>query len=239
MLPDKEGTLKPVAAVKDTGSGVVKIDLELEKEVKEEMKTEAKVDSEQPSEEVIEEEAVADKDASEWKVAKATPSTISAKGVIGDEDVKAATAAAHDKTQQYVNGVIGTATADFLPEERVPGIPEAQLQPTAMISLINNVQMKVANADLASAALFKADSRLNAGPIKYSDIFNIYKYPNTLVGTTMTGAQLKTYLEKQGGYYQAYEDGDVTIGFNDKIRVYNYDMVSGIEYKIDISKPVG
>ena len=211
MITDNQETPKPVAAVKDTGSGVVKIDLNLEKSA----------------------------DDGSWKVASSSPSTISVKGVAGDEDVKAATKEAHDKTVEYVQGVVGQASGDFLPEERIPGIPEAQLQPTAMISLINNVQMQVTGADLGSAALFKADSRLNEGPIKYSDIFNIYKYPNTFVGTTMTGAQLKTYLEKQGAYYQQFEAGDLTIAFNSKIRVYNYDIVSGVKYKIDISQPEG
>lgn len=212
-ITDNDGNEKPVAAVKDTGSGVVKIDLDLEKS---EDATDAK-----------------------WTVAHSTPTTISVKGVAGDEAVKEATKEAHEKTQEYVNGVVGTASGDFLPTERIPGIPEAQIQPTAMISLINNVQMKVTEADLGSAALFKADSRLNEGPIKYSDVFNIYKYPNTLVGTTMTGAQLKTYLEKQGAYYQQYAEGDLTIAFNSNIRVYNYDIISGVNYKIDISQPEG
>ena len=209
-IADNTGAEKPVAAVKDTGSGVVKIDLDLEQD-----------------------------ENDKWNVVDSTPTTISVKGVQGDEAVRAATKEAHEKTQQHVNGVIGEAKDSFLPEQRVPGIPEAQLQPTAMISLINNVQMEVAGAQLGSAALFKADSKLDKGPIKFSDIFNIYKYPNTLVGTEMTGAQLKKYLEKQGAYYQQYEPGDVTIGFNEKIRVYNYDMVSGVKYKINISKEVG
>ncbi len=208
-IEDNAGNLKPAAAVKDTGSGMVKIDLDLEK-----------------------------KD-DKWEVTGSTPTTISTKGVKGDEDVKATTSEAHEKTREYVKGVIGEAKDDFLPAERVPGIPEAQLQPTAMISLINNVQMKVAGADLGAAALFKADSKLNKGPITYADIFNIYKYPNTLVGANMSGKQLKTYLEKQARYYQQYEKGDVTIGFSDKVRVYNYDMVSGIKYKMDISQPEG
>ena len=212
-IADNTGAEKPVAAVKDTGSGVVKIDLELEKKSEEE--------------------------TPKWMVSKSEPTIISAKGIAGDEAVKEVTKEAHEKTQDYVNGVVGIASGNFLPEERIPGIPEAQLQPTALISLINNVQTKVADAELGSAALFKADSRLNEGPIKYSDIFNIYKYPNTLVGTTMTGVQLKTYLEKQGAYYQQYETGDLTIAFNPNIRVYNYDIVSGVNYKIDISQPVG
>ena len=48
-----------------------------------------------------------------------------------------------------------------------------------------------------------------------------------------------TFLEKQAAYYQQYEPGDVTIAFNPDIRVYNYDIVSGIQYKMDISKPEG
>lgn len=210
-LADNTGKLKPVGAVKDTGSGVLRIDLNLEK----------------------------DETDKKWQVKESAPTIISSKSVTGDGEVKAATQAAHDTTKEYVTGVIGEAVADFLPEAEIPGIPEAQLQPTAMISLINNVQRQVTGSDLAAAALFKADSQLNKGPIKFSDIFNIYKYPNTLVGANMNGKQLRTFLEKQAAYYQQYETGDVTIAFNPNIRVYNYDIVSGIQYKMDISKPEG
>lgn len=213
MIADKDGTLKPAAAVKDTGAGVVKIELELEKE------STAK--------------------EGKWSVAKSTPSIISAKGVTGDEAVRNATEEAHIATQEYVKDVIGTATGDFLPENEIPGIPEAQLRPTAMISLINNVQMKVTGSDIAAGALFRADSDLKAGPVTFANVFNIYKYPNTLVGTTMTGKQLKAFMERQAGYYQQFEEGDLSIAFNPKIRVYNYDMLTGVNYKIDISKPEG
>ncbi len=213
MIEDKTGTLKPAAAVKDTGAGVVKIDLELEKD---------------PN----------DKE-SQWSVTKSTPSIISSKGVATDESVRQATAEAHTATQEYVKDVIGTATADFLPENEIPGIPEAQLRPTAMISLINNVQMKATEADIAAGALFRADSDLKAGPVTFANIFNIYKYPNTLIGATMNGKQLKAFMEKQASYYQQFEEGDLAIAFNPKIRVYNYDTLTGVSYKIDISQPEG
>ncbi|WP_314061948.1 5'-nucleotidase C-terminal domain-containing protein [uncultured Vagococcus sp.] len=213
MIADNRGTLKPAAAVKDTGAGVVKIDLQLEKN---------------PD----------DKDG-KWSVAKSTPSIISSKDVATDESVRQATTEAHKATQEYVKDVIGNATADFLPENEIPGIPEAQLRPTAMISLINNVQMKVTGSDIAAGALFRADSDLKAGPVTFANIFNIYKYPNTLIGAKMNGKQLKAYMERQAGYYQQYEKGDLSIAFNPNIRVYNYDMVTGVKYKIDISKPEG
>lgn len=256
MIPDNTGKAKPAGAVKDTGSGVVRIDLELEKEVAKDANKATEETAEKSAEttdaktEATKEKAstkadekatdkAADKDDKEWKIKEATPSIISSKGFAGDEDVKNATLKAHEKTQEYVSGVVGQASANFLPEAEVPGIPEAQLRPTAMISLINNVQRDVTKSDLAASALFKADSKLDAGDIKYSDVFNIYKYPNTLVKAGMNGKQLKQYLENQAKYYQQYKKNDVTIAFNEKIRVYNYDIVSGVKYKIDISKPVG
>ena len=59
-----------------------------------------------------------------------------------DEAVKATTKEYHEQTRAFIQEEIGTATADFLPKQEIKGIPEAQLQPTAMISLINNVQKK-------------------------------------------------------------------------------------------------
>ena len=57
------------------------------------------------------------------------------------------------KNASVYSGEISTATADFLPKQEIKGIPEAQLQPTAMISLINNVQKEVTGAQLSAAAL--------------------------------------------------------------------------------------
>ncbi|MEG2350644.1 MAG: 5'-nucleotidase C-terminal domain-containing protein, partial [Hungatella sp.] len=39
--------------------------------------------------------------------------------------------------------------------------------------------------------------------------------------------------------YNTYKDGDVTVSFNPKIRPYNYDMFSGINYEVNISKEPG
>ena len=101
------------------------------------------------------------------------------------------------------------------PQEEVKGIPEAQIKPTAMISLINNVQKQVTGADISAAALFKASSSLPAGPVTFATIFDIYKYANTLVGVEITGAQLKNYMERQAAYYNQYQAGDVTVSFNE------------------------
>ncbi|CAM3070955.1 5'-nucleotidase C-terminal domain-containing protein [Streptobacillus felis] len=40
-------------------------------------------------------------------------------------------------------------------------------------------------------------------------------------------------------FYNQLEEDDLTISFNPKVRGYNYDMFSGIDYKVDITKPAG
>ncbi len=145
----------------------------------------------------------------------------------------------HENTLEFLVEILGTASADFVPEAEIKGIPEAQLRDTAVIDLINNVQLEATGADVAGAALFQQGSNLEAGELNYADIFDIYKYPNTLVGVEVTGAQLKEYMEWSANYYNQYKEGDVTLSFDPEIRGYNYDMFQGVDYKVDVSKPKG
>ncbi len=127
-----------------------------------------------------------------------------------------------------------------MPESEIKDIPEAQLRDTAVIDLINNVQLEATGgADIAAAALFQSKSNLRAGDITYASIFDIYKYPNTLVGIEVSGKELKDYMEWSAKYYNTFKPGDVNISFNPNIRGYNYDMFQGVEYKVDVSKPEG
>ena len=51
--------------------------------------------------------------------------------VEADNAVKEATKEAHEATVKYIQEEIGKASDNFLPEQQVPGIPEAQMGPTA------------------------------------------------------------------------------------------------------------
>ncbi|MGX6969455.1 5'-nucleotidase C-terminal domain-containing protein [Vagococcus bubulae] len=216
-IKDANGVEKPVAGSKDTGSEMSRIELDM---------------------------AYNDK-TNKWEIKTSTVEDVNLAKVEADNAVKEATKEAHDATIKYIKEEIGQASDNFLPEQQVPGIPEAQMAPTALISLINNVQLKATKADVAAASLFKADSQLNKGSITYSNIFDIYKYANTLVGVEITGKHLKEFMEDSAKYYNQYKDGDLTVSFggsgnlDSKIRVYNYDMFAGVDYQIDVSKPVG
>lgn len=149
----------------------------------------------------------------------------------------------HDKSREVANTVVGQVGADFLPSlnwKDLPGIPTAVLQDTAMMDLINKIQMEATGADVSLAALFDSRSNLPKGDFRKRDGVKIYKYDNTLMAVRITGKQLKAIMEQQAGnFFNQYTPGDVTISFSPKIRLYNYDMFAGVDYDIDISKPAG
>ncbi|MGE5707580.1 MAG: 5'-nucleotidase C-terminal domain-containing protein, partial [Bacteroidota bacterium] len=47
----------------------------------------------------------------------------------------------------------------------------------------------------------------------------------------------RAYLENSARYYNKYQPG--TPAINPQWRAYNYDMVSGVDYQFDLSKPEG
>src|SRR5690606_39047234 len=139
---------------------------------------------------------------------------------------------AHERTLNYVNAVVGRAAATL-------SAREARVRDTPLLDFINEVQRRATGADLSAAAAFRLDAALPRGPITIADIAGVYIYENTLRAVRITGAQLKAFLEKSAEYYRGWPPpggGTVT---NFDVPGYNFDVVSGVEYAIDLSRPVG
>jgi len=154
----------------------------------------------------------------------------------------------HEKTVNYVQGLdengeemepLGTTTAKFQPENEIKGLPEGRLRDTAVIDLILNVQLLNSGADVTSCALFKDASDLPEGPLNYGNIFDIYKFDNTLFTVDVTGKELKNYMEWSAECYNQWKPGDINISFDPEYPGNRYDMFGGVEYEINLSKPKG
>ena len=158
-------------------------------------------------------------------------------------------AEAHQKTIDYIAGgtdesgeplpPLGSTTAKFQPENEIRGIPAGRVMDTAVMDLINKVQLENSGADVSAAALFKDTSDLPEGDINYGNIFDIYKFDNTLYRVTVTGAELKAYMEWSAECYNQWKEGDINISFDPEYPDYLYDMFAGVEYEIDLSQPKG
>lgn len=186
------------------------------------------------------------KSGNSWAVGSVTTSHLETSTIEADPEMIEAFAYVHDTSLKDANTVVGTVTSDYVEhvdyitgKPSVTTMPTAQIEDTALIDLINDVQLFFTEAQVSSAAAFKNDMNLVAGDFKKKDVANIYLYPNTLMGVNITGANLKAYMEWSASYYNTYVYGDVTISFNPAIRGYNYDMFAGITYDIDLSKPAG
>lgn len=156
----------------------------------------------------------------------------------------------HEKTIAFVQGggsgengeegePLGVTTAKFQPENEILGLPEGKLRDTAVIDLILNIQLANSDADVTAAALFKDTSNLPEGNINYGNIFDIYKFDNTLYRMTVTGKELKGYMEWAAECYNQWKPGDINISFDPEYPGYLYDMFAGVEYEINLSKPKG
>jgi 2',3'-cyclic-nucleotide 2'-phosphodiesterase / 3'-nucleotidase / 5'-nucleotidase len=127
----------------------------------------------------------------------------------------------HERTVAYVNSIVGTSTTTM-------DAHEARTRDTPILDFVNEVMRRTANADLSATAAFDINSRLPKGPVRIADIAGLYIYDNTLKAVRITGAQLRAYLEKSAEYF----------GSNN-IPGYNFDVISGADYTIDISRPAG
>jgi 2',3'-cyclic-nucleotide 2'-phosphodiesterase (5'-nucleotidase family) len=150
-----------------------------------------------------------------------------------DSDLEAELAWAHEATREFVNRPIGRSTARW--EARA-----ARVRDTPIIDFINQVQRRVAGTDLSSAAAFNLDAVIPEGDVSVADIARLYVYDNnTLMAVRITGTELRAYLEKSAEYYNECPDGRCERVTNRSVPGFNYDIVLGVDYTFDLTRPVG
>jgi len=117
---------------------------------------------------------------------------------------------------------------------------EARVHKHPLVSFLNQVQLSVSKAQLSANALFN-DAKGFRHEITMRDLVSTYVYPNTLVVLKMTGSILRRYIEKCAEYFDI-KDSELCVAHRfvwPKPQHYNYDMVEGVDYVLDIRKPEG
>ena len=175
-----------------------------------------------------------------WKVVSRTSENLTIKDYAADPELTELLAEYDTRAKEDAVTVIGELVGGPLtPENDVPGLSQAYFEDTALIELINNVQMYYADADVSVTAMTARNPQVNAGPIRKCDTASVYTYANTLYKLRMNGAQLRKYMEWSAGEYKQWQEGELTVAFVPEIRYYNYDMFAGVTYDINLSKPEG
>ncbi|MEJ2216413.1 MAG: 5'-nucleotidase C-terminal domain-containing protein [Gemmatimonadota bacterium] len=136
----------------------------------------------------------------------------------------------HERTLVYTRSVVGRSSGRM-------DARDARVRDTPIIDFINDVERRTTGADLASTAAFNLRAVLPEGPITVADLAALYPYDNTLKVVRITGAQLRAYLEKSAEYYRRWT-GKAPVVAGD-VPGYSFDVVSGVDYVIDLRQPVG
>jgi 2',3'-cyclic-nucleotide 2'-phosphodiesterase/3'-nucleotidase len=140
----------------------------------------------------------------------------------------------YDKeTQDWLGRSIGESSEELTARD-------CRFHDTAIIDLIQRVQLEAGKADVSMAACFNPQARIPKGKVTVRDIAGLYEYENTLVTLELTGQQLKDALEHSAEYFREYEQGKTFAELVDqRVPGYNFDMAQGVTYEIDLTKPFG
>lgn len=123
------------------------------------------------------------------------------------------------------------------------------------LNFVHSVCLEATGADICFAAPLKYNGSVQSGKVIYNDLFTIYPYENQLFVITMTGQEVKNYLEASydGWINSVKGSGDEPLlkivpksdartgqeSWSFVNRSYNFDSASGINYTVDVTAPKG
>ena len=160
----------------------------------------------------------------------------------------------HNGTRDFVNQPIGKASDvmySFL--ALVQDDPTVQIVNLAQKDYVERFIQGDPNLDgtpvLSAAAPFKAGGRGNdpanfteveSGQLTFRNAADLYLYPNTLVAMKVTGSEVKEWLECSAGQFKQIDPNSTasqSLIDWDNFRTYNFDVIDGVNYQIDITQP--
>ncbi|WP_245154004.1 bifunctional 2',3'-cyclic-nucleotide 2'-phosphodiesterase/3'-nucleotidase [Jeotgalibacillus proteolyticus] len=171
--------------------------------------------------------------------------------VDADPEVREAVREAHEGTVNYVRQAVGTTTADIHSYfALVQDDPSIQIVTNAQKWYIEKQLQGTADENtpvLSAGAPFKAGGRNGAsyytyipqGEIAIKNVSDLYLYPNTVATVKVTGADVQEWLEMSAGQFRQINPGasDGQELINGDFPTYNYDVIDGVTYEIDVTEP--
>lgn len=160
----------------------------------------------------------------------------------------------HNATREFVSKPIGQSA-----DNMYSYLALVQDDPT--VQVVNNAQRayveKFIQGDpdlanlpvLSAAAPFKVGGRKNdpasfveveKGQLTFRNAADLYLYPNTLVVVKASGKEVKEWLECSAGQFNQIDVNSTkpqSLINWDGFRTYNFDVIDGVDYQIDISQP--
>jgi 2',3'-cyclic-nucleotide 2'-phosphodiesterase / 3'-nucleotidase len=150
---------------------------------------------------------------------------------------------------KYVNKVIATSESTISSRDSYFGS-------SPFVDMIHAIQLDITHADVSFAAPLSFDVEITRGPVTVGDMFKLYRFENLLYTLSMSGLEIKKYLEfSYSGWlntmkstedhllkFRLGNDGKPVLTNGEawlKNQPYNFDSAAGIDYTVDVSQPEG
>ena len=171
--------------------------------------------------------------------------------VAADPMVTALIGPEHAATLRYVRGEVAKTSAPITSYF-------AQVADDPSVQLINNAQLHYARRALqgtefeglpllSAASPFKSGGRMGwtnytdipAGTLSIRHVADLYVYPNTIKAVRISGAQVREWLEMSAGQLNRIDPAGPAEQdlINPAFPAYNFDMIDGVSYQIDLTQP--
>ncbi|UTE73582.1 bifunctional 2',3'-cyclic-nucleotide 2'-phosphodiesterase/3'-nucleotidase [Rossellomorea marisflavi] len=171
--------------------------------------------------------------------------------VARDEEVYKAIEDDHQHTIDWVRSSVGETTAPITSYfSQVKDDPSIQIVTNAQKWYVEKYIQGTEYENipvLSAGAPFKAGTRgdptyytdIPQGELAIKNVADLYLYPNTLQAVLIKGSDVKEWLEMSAGQFNQINPkkrGEQSL-INQEFRSYKYDVIDGVTYEIDVTKP--
>ncbi|MDO4461855.1 MAG: bifunctional UDP-sugar hydrolase/5'-nucleotidase [Bacteroidia bacterium] len=139
--------------------------------------------------------------------------------------------------RDYSTTIVGTLKEDIYSNEALFGSSK-------LLNIVHRTMLKHTGAEISFTAPLSLNAIIPKGDLSIGEMFNIYKYENTLNSILLSGDEIRKYLEYsyKGWICNPDECGHLII-INNYNRVkngyFNFDTAMGIDYTVNPFKPYG
>jgi 2',3'-cyclic-nucleotide 2'-phosphodiesterase/3'-nucleotidase len=116
-----------------------------------------------------------------------------------------------------------------------------RFEDNALVDAIHEVQLHYAGAQVSFASLFQTRVTIPRGPVTLRELAALYLYDNELYAIQGDGRMVREALENAARYFKTCPEASCESGplVERTVMGYNYDMAQGVEYELDLTRPVG
>jgi 2',3'-cyclic-nucleotide 2'-phosphodiesterase/3'-nucleotidase len=152
-----------------------------------------------------------------------------------------------ETVREFISQEVGHLRVPLITRDAYKGV-------SSYVNLIHTICLDCKPAQLSVAAPLTFDGNVPEGKLVFNDLFTLYPFENQLYVITMTGDEIRRYLEASYDRWinTVSGPGDHVLkiiprdnprtqqkGWSFHGLSYNFDSVAGLNYTVDVTKPRG